>query len=95
MGNESGLGTNFVEAAKWIKNFDDTRLLHYESVHKQDDTSDEIFDVVSRMYPSVQDWKKMSEDKNEKRLIYDTDIGRPASIICYFSQMGRQESAKL
>ena len=67
MGNESGLGTNFVEAAKWIKSFDDTRLLHYESVHKQDDTSDEIFDVVSRMYPSVQDWKKMSEDKNEHR----------------------------
>lgn len=67
MGNESGNGHNFTEAAKWIKAFDDTRLLHYESVHNQGDTSDSIYDLVSRMYPSVQDWKKMSEDKKEKR----------------------------
>jgi len=67
MGNESGLGTNFLEPAQWIKDFDKTRLLHYESVHKQDDTSDAIFDVVSRMYPSPTDWKRMEQDKNEKR----------------------------
>ncbi len=67
MGNESGNGNNFTEAAKWIKAYDDTRLLHYESVHNQGDTSDKIYDLVSRMYPSVQDWKKMSEDKKEKR----------------------------
>ena len=67
MGNESGNGSNFTEAAKWVKDFDDTRLLHYESVHNQGDTSDEVYDLVSRMYPSVQDWKKMSEDKKEKR----------------------------
>ncbi|MCH5294056.1 MAG: DUF4981 domain-containing protein [Treponema sp.] len=67
MGNESGLGTNFTSAAEWIKSFDDTRLLHYESVHTQDSTSDRIFDVVSRMYPSVQDWKKMADDDGETR----------------------------
>ncbi len=67
MGNESGNGHNFTEAAKWVKAFDDTRPLHYESVHNQGDTSDSIYDLVSRMYPSVQDWKKMSEDKKEKR----------------------------
>ena len=44
MGNESGNGTNFVKAAEWIKSFDNTRLLHYESVHRQDDTSDKIYD---------------------------------------------------
>ena len=67
MGNESGNGTNFVKAAEWIKAFDNTRLLHYESVHKQDDTSDKIYDVVSRMYPSVDfhDW--FLNDKKEKR----------------------------
>ena len=67
MGNESGNGSNFTEAAKWVKSFDDTRLLHYESVHNQGDTSDAVYDFVSRMYPSVEDWKKMSEDKKEKR----------------------------
>lgn len=67
MGNESGFGSNFIPAAKWIKSFDNTRLLHYESVHKQDNTDDGIFDVVSRMYPSPSDWKKLLEDKKEKR----------------------------
>ena len=67
MGNESGNGKNLTEAAKWIKAFDNTRLLHYESYHNQGDTSDAVYDLVSRMYPSVQDWKQMSEDKKEKR----------------------------
>ena len=67
MGNESGNGSNFTEAAKWVKGFDDSRLLHYESVHNQGDTNDAVYDLVSRMYPSVQDWKKMAEDKKEKR----------------------------
>ena len=67
MGNESGNGQNFTKAAKWIKSFDDTRLLHYESIHNQGDATDAPFDVVSRMYPSVEGWKKMSQDKKEKR----------------------------
>ena len=67
MGNESGNGTNFVKAAEWIKSFDNTRLLHYESVHKQDDTSDSIYDVVSRMYPSVDFHEWFLNDKNETR----------------------------
>ena len=67
MGNESGNGDNFTQAAKWIKKFDDTRLLHYESFHNQGDATDAPYDLVSRMYPSVEDWKKMSENKDEKR----------------------------
>lgn len=67
MGNESGLGKDFIEAGKWIKSFDDTRLLHYESVHKQDDTSDEIFDVVSRMYPDPTGWQSNLQNESEKR----------------------------
>ena len=67
MGNESGNGKNFTTAAEWIKAFDNTRPLHYESVHNQGDTTDAPYDLVSRMYPSVEQWKKMSEDKKEKR----------------------------
>ena len=67
LGNESGFGDNFVSAAQWIKSFDDTRLLHYESTHNQDGCSDKILDVVSKMYPSVQEWSNFAGDKNEER----------------------------
>ncbi|MCQ2592023.1 MAG: DUF4981 domain-containing protein [Treponema sp.] len=67
MGNESGLGESFIKAAQWIKSFDKTRLLHYESVHIQDNTSDAIFDVVSRMYPDTKSWHDNLMNKEEKR----------------------------
>ena len=67
LGNESGYGTNFRKAAEWIKSFDTTRLVHYESVYKQDNTSDDVLDVVSRMYPSPETWHAYLDDKNEKR----------------------------
>lgn len=57
LGNESGYGENFVNAAKWVKSYDGSRLLHYESsVHpyagSDDDTS--MLDVFSRMYAPVE-----------------------------------------
>lgn len=67
LGNECGNGKNFTDAASWIKQFDNTRLVHYESVHNQGDTTDAPYDLVSRMYPSIESWKKMSQDKKEKR----------------------------
>ncbi|MCQ2587262.1 MAG: DUF4981 domain-containing protein [Treponema sp.] len=54
LGNESGWGTNLESAGKLVKSLDDTRLLHYESTYAQDNTSDEILDVVSKMYPPVE-----------------------------------------
>ncbi len=67
LGNESGYGTNMLAAAEWIKSMDDTRLLHYESTHKLDDTSDEILDVVSAMYASPEDIQKFLEKEEENR----------------------------
>lgn len=67
MGNESGFGTTFRQIAQEMKSWDDTRLLHYESVHKQDDTSDDVFDVVSRMYPAPDMRDLFLMDPNEKR----------------------------
>jgi len=55
MGNESGLGVNIHDAAVMVKQLDPSRPVHYESVHKLDDTGDEVFDVVSRMYTAPQD----------------------------------------
>ncbi len=67
LGNESGYGTNMLAAGKLVKSLDDTRLLHYESTHKLDDTSDEILDVVSEMYTSTEDMMKFLEKEDEKR----------------------------
>lgn len=55
LGNESGYGPNLAAAAKWVKEYDSSRLLHYENVlyserDKQCDMS--MLDVFSRMYPS-------------------------------------------
>ncbi|MBQ7936684.1 MAG: DUF4981 domain-containing protein [Clostridia bacterium] len=67
LGNESGYGTNLRAAAECIKSMDDTRLVHYESTHKLDDTSDDVLDVVSKMYASVEDMAKFLEDENDSR----------------------------
>jgi len=67
LGNESGYGTNLRAAAEYIKSVDDTRLVHYESTHKLDDTSDDVLDVVSKMYASVEEMQKFLENENEAR----------------------------
>lgn len=50
MGNEGGYGTNLKATAEMIKAMDDTRLVHYESIHHMDDTSNAVLDVYSQMY---------------------------------------------
>lgn len=67
LGNESGYGTNMLAAGELVKSLDSSRLLHYESTHKLDDTSDEILDVVSHMYTSPEDMMKYLENDKEKR----------------------------
>lgn len=67
LGNESGYGSNLLAAAEYIKSFDDTRLVHYESTHKLDDTPSDILDVVSQMYTSPDDMLKFLEDERETR----------------------------
>ncbi len=56
MGNEAGFGDNFEHAGRWVKEYDPSRLLHYEgmhhlSPHRQNDTS--MCDIYSRMYPPL------------------------------------------
>ena len=67
LGNESGYGSNLLAAAEYIKGFDSTRLVHYESTHKLDDTPSDILDVVSQMYTSPGDMMKFLEDEKETR----------------------------
>ncbi|MDE7280699.1 MAG: DUF4981 domain-containing protein, partial [Ruminiclostridium sp.] len=67
LGNESGYGTNMLAAGELVKSLDNTRLLHYESTHRLDDTSDAILDVVSEMYTSPEDMGKFLQNKKESR----------------------------
>ena len=67
LGNESGYGVNLREAAKLVKELDSTRPVHYESTHKLDDTSDDVLDMVSEMYTSVEDIRKFLAKEDEKR----------------------------
>ena len=55
LGNESGYGPNFAASAAWLKDFDPTRLIHYEGAQRGIGGSKdpETVDVVSRFYPRV------------------------------------------
>ncbi len=60
LGNESGNGKNQQQMAKWIRNTDSTRPIHYEGA------GDEPYvDLVSTMYPTVKSVKKAGENKEE------------------------------
>lgn len=69
LGNESGFGINFEIGAKYAKNLDSTRPIHYEGAYyanknKKNDFSN--LDVISRMYPSldeIEDYFKNGIDK--------------------------------
>ncbi len=67
LGNESGYGTNVRAAGKLVKKLDNTRLLHYQSKHKLDDTPEDILDVVSEMYWSPSAMLGFLDDKSECR----------------------------
>ena len=65
LGNESGCGTNHAAMTAWIRAYDPTRLVHYESGRPGPDVSD----VYSVMYPSLDRMKQVLADVNEKRPI--------------------------
>lgn len=53
LGNESGFGPSMEKAARWIKEYDPTRLTHYEgSIYKRSGVENDLscIDVYSRMY---------------------------------------------
>ncbi|MBQ4166360.1 MAG: glycoside hydrolase family 2, partial [Oscillospiraceae bacterium] len=70
LGNESGYGENVLEAAKYVKSSDPTRLLHYESIHKLEDTPHDILDMVSIMYMSLDGMSDFLKKEEEKRPLF-------------------------
>ena len=72
MGNESGYGQNFIKAAKWVKENEPTRLLHYEGGTNGigDPKGNQDIDLYSRMYPQLDFIREYCENpQNDKPLI--------------------------
>ena len=67
LGNESGWGENMLAAGKLVKKLDSTRLLHYESTHRLDDTPTDILDVVSGMYWDTKGMTDFLKKEDEHR----------------------------
>lgn len=78
LGNESGMGQNFIDMANIIKVVDPTRPIHYEGRKPYTATSLTSFDIISTMYPSVSDMLALMEK----------DPTRPVIVCEYAHAMG-------
>lgn len=78
LGNETGMGQNFTDMATIIKLVDPTRPIHYEGRKPYNQTSLSPFDIVTTMYPSVDELVKLMEK----------DPKRPVIICEYAHAMG-------
>ncbi len=63
LGNESGTGPNHAAMAGWMRAYDPTRLIHYESGQP----GPEVSDVYSVMYPDLERMRRVLADPKEKR----------------------------
>lgn len=98
LGNESGYGDNFVRAAKWVKRYDPSRLLHYESsIYPYPGANNDIsdLDVMSRMYASTDEVREYFEKPQKKPFIqceFCHAMGNgPGDLEDYFQQIYRYE----
>ncbi|MCC8170126.1 MAG: beta-galactosidase, partial [Oscillospiraceae bacterium] len=70
LGNEGGYGEGFENAGRWVKEYDDMRLLHYESSvwetggHKNDTS---MLDVMSNMYATPERIRDYFENKEDSK----------------------------
>ncbi len=53
LGNESGYGANHAAMSAWLREFDPTRLIHYEGAQGENGNDPLTVDVISRFYTRV------------------------------------------
>lgn len=72
MGNESGYDINHIKIAKWTKNRDNSRLVHYEGAARRynGNSNTECLDVASRMYPSVEWIEEYAQSEENKKPLF-------------------------
>ncbi|MBC8184030.1 DUF4981 domain-containing protein [candidate division KSB1 bacterium] len=54
LGNEAGYGPNHEAMAEWIRQYDETRPIHYEATDPGYSAEPSHFDIIANMYPSVE-----------------------------------------
>ena len=99
MGNESGHGCNFDHALRWTKEFDPSRLTHYERASfppKGEAINQTHLDLYSRMYPSIEEidsyFEKKELDKPYILCEYSHAMGNgPGDLEEYFACFHRHE----
>ncbi|GAA4271167.1 glycoside hydrolase family 2 TIM barrel-domain containing protein [Aquimarina gracilis] len=73
LGNESGSGPNHQAMSGWIKNYDETRYVHYEGAqtlnHKNKEflNDPDYVDMMSRMYMPIEPMIDMANLENDNR----------------------------
>lgn len=98
MGNECAFGCTFEAAVAWTKQFDPTRLTHYESeIHRSDKKTydDSNIDLYSRMYSSIGMIKEYFASNPKKPYLlceYAHSMGNgPGDFEDYFEEIQRED----
>ncbi len=100
MGNECAFGCTFEKALRWTKEFDPTRLTHYESARYVDDDRKYDYsniDLYSRMYASVEEMQEYFAGNPDKPFIqceFCHAMGNgPGDLEDYFQAFQRYDGA--
>lgn len=100
MGNECAYGCTFEEALRWTKQYDDTRLTHFESCRYVSDRRDYDYsriDLHSRMYPPLQEIHDYFEKDGSKPYVmceFCHAMGNgPGDLEDYFEVIQQYEGA--
>ena len=98
MGNEAGYGCTFEEALRWTKEFDASRLTHYEgALHAPHDRENDFsnIDLFSRMYATPEDADAYFANQPDKPFIlceYIHAMGNgPGDIEDYFQNIEKHD----
>ncbi|MDY5626907.1 MAG: glycoside hydrolase family 2 TIM barrel-domain containing protein [Clostridia bacterium] len=78
LGNESNWGENIANEAKFIRSYDDTRLVHYESIPQENINLPEVkplLDVYSSMYMPIKKLKSF----------YENPLNTKPFVLCEYS----------
>ena len=82
MGNESGMGVNLHEALRWTREYDRSRLTHYERASfppPGEEINHDNLDLYSRMYPAIEEIDRYFEENR---------IDKPYILCEYSHAMG-------
>ncbi|MBE6686003.1 MAG: DUF4981 domain-containing protein [Ruminococcaceae bacterium] len=72
LGNESGFGCNHKAMSKYLREHDNSRIVHYEGANtpQNEGRQDDCVDIESHMYTPTPDLKKYLENKKYKQPLF-------------------------